>query len=422
MTAKGTYTFDADTAQYNAKVDAMNKKAGGVASAFTQGAKALESMVGPIAIVTAASAGVLAIWNDIAKTQEEAANRLKTAQPARARVLGRAKSPGEVSRISQSIEDTMAGGASEQEAALLQEKLEGSGQAGYRDKYAGLRQAGVDPAAVADSVGNIKDAFKGTDPGDLLDRLGKAAQGSDATMETFTAAVAQAAPAAKLAGIQLNELIAILSQVGGKEIPQMAAGLEQLSKYMIKTGQQGGVLGLADKMAGLTARQQQGRMGSKNVEGLNALSQINANRGAINDALAEQNDSANFLANQRGMVSGADAATRLNQRATNAKALKEQSERRGGFADLAAGERRDMLAKEYGVFGRLFPNLAEGWSRMTGGPVQMTDHLLDGGAGREAFDKEKEDRQIQQEIRDNTRPPPPRKIGADAAHPDSETK
>ncbi len=422
-TAKGTYVFDADTAAYNAKMDAMNKKAGGVASAFSQGAKAIEGMMGPIAVFTAASAAVLQVWNDIAKTQEEAANRLKASQPARARVLGRAKTPGEVARISTAIEHTMAGsGASEQEAALLQEKLEGSGQAGYRGKYADLRRAGIDPAAVADSVGNIKDVFKGADPGELLDRLGKAAQSSDATMEQFTAAVAAAAPGAKLAGIELNELVAILSQVGGKEIPQMAAGLEQLSKFMIKTGKTGSILDLADSMAGMSTRRQQGRLGSKNIDGLNALSQINANRDAIGQALQEQNNSHNFLSKQAGMVSGADAATRLQQRADNARALKERSERRGGFAQLAAQEREDMLAKEYGAFGRNFPNVAEFWSRMTGGPVQMTDPVLSGGAGRAAFDQEKEDREVQKQIRDNTMPPPPRHRGEGAAHPDSETK
>ena len=411
MTARGSYTFDADTAAFNAKVDAASKKAGGIGKRFEEGASGLDRMIKNAAGFVSVSATVLAVWNKIVTTQQEAAEKIKSHAPARQRVLARARSPREAERILGAIEKTRReSGASEEEATALHEKLEGSGMQGDRAAFAKVRTLGANSAEVADSAGNIREIYKEFENGaKILDLIVAGAQSSDATLEAFAKGVADAAPAAQAAGVSLKELIAVMGAVDGQEIETISATLKTLSKSGIKMGA-GDFLEMADKMAPMNQRQRQGFLGSKNIDALAGMNSIIEHRPEIREAIAQDTEGA---LDRQVKIVNSDLRTQAVRVADIARQRKELVQEQQGVRESYNQATVDTGEAEHGYWGWA---LAKARSYLP-----YSEEIKQQGNNYEAQQiEQKSILRIQEQIRDYVRPPPPRFRGERVAHPDSE--
>jgi hypothetical protein len=417
--ARARWQFDGDTSAVNAKLEETRRKAGGVGEEFIKGVGGVNKMAGAIGGMASISAALLATWQNIVQTQEAAGNKLQSGAQARARVLARADSPEERQRLGQAIDLTRSQtGIDETAAANFQGQLEKGGLSEFREQFAQFYKIGEDGAKVADAIGNIRDVFgdaAGSVP-DLIDKTFTAAKSSEGDATGFANTIARVGTIVKGTGTGFDDLAAILSQIGGKDIEQFSKGLRSLSAAAIKSGEKGGLLNYVDQTQsqGLSNRQLLAKLGN---EGFDAYQQIARNRTGITSARAG-------LAGSQGNLGFAvstlkdDLGVSSSQDLAQAEQNRDLAQRASGAKDLLR-RRRDALLEE---------GIARDGIDITSLPSYVTWQAgLRRGVESLAYnatDYQDEISQISGEVTPlrklvkNTNPTPPVFIGETVAHPE----
>ena len=337
MTARGRFVFDADTAQANASLNRTNKAALGVGDSFMKSLGPLAKMATAAGAIAAVSGVVLKVWTEITEQMDAAAGRITSAAQARARLLSLAPDTAGVQRLSGAVSDTQREtGINESEAANFQFQLESLGLGENRKDLAQVFNLGQDATAVATAVSRIRKVF-GEEAGavnDLVNKLFAGAQTSEVGIDEFGETIARVGSIIQATGTPLDDLIATFSQLGGKEIRELATNVKALGTAAVKSGETGGIIKFVEKLGGqdLNNKQLQKKLGS--VEAFEAFRLIQGQLGNLPGARSSISDAVenNVVGQRLGLV---DADGRVGA----AQRLAQQQARTTLQQDAVYGER-----------------------------------------------------------------------------------
>jgi hypothetical protein len=424
MSPRATATFDADTSAYSAKMERAKKQTGDVLGAFTQGPAAIARVTGAVTGLVAVSSTLFQTWQGILQTQEEAAARIRGASGARAKALSLGRDENDRNRIGGAIDATRREtGMDEGGAAGFQFQLESLGLADQRAPIARLANLGANVEQTAMGVARIRKVFgdEAENVQDLVNKLFQGAASSEVGIDEFASSVAKVGSVVKSTGTPLDELIATLSQLGGKDINEIATGLKALATAGIKSGAKGGILAYVEQLQGmhLSDAQMSKKLGS--VEAFEGYKLIAGQLGNIKGARSKLGEAVSGdIVGQRLDLVGGDVKVAAAQATDRAKAEAEQAQEEAyGPRELARQRRNAAIDQGLAQTGE--------FSTFMGQPLTYLGYksglrrLIESFTKSDASDFDKETDQVLKELKAinrNSAPKPPTYRPENTAHPE----